>query len=170
MRRTTKVWQFSIAQLLLLTLLVGLVFAAFRWHLGAGLLTGLVCILVPIIVARTRAAIRQQEPGWNELGLPDCIRREQSVPLTFWSCCIVSVAMPLFAFGYMAMFMFALVALRYPLPRSPEPNVTLDLLDLVLLVFSVGSGATAAVAWLWATWPKPPPSSVGAPLGESRPN
>ena len=159
-RPRTKLWQFSIAQLLVLTFLVAIVFAAFRWHPLAGILACFICVGLPIIVMRTKAAIRHREPLWNELELPDCIRSEQTIPLVIWSFCVVFLAPFLFFIGalFAGFVAFFVIQAIFPLPRSPsvKPTLIQELHEFLFFAFILGTGILFAVGWLWSTWPKPP--------------
>ena len=131
-RPRKKLWQFSIANLLVLTFLIAVVVAAFRWDLLAGILSVSACTAIPLLVGRTIASVRLQEPLWNELELPASIRKEQTIRLATSSGVIAVFAVFFFWVG----FVIAIIAgtlflmILMILPRSS--TVQVDMMSAVL--------------------------------------
>ena len=150
-RSRTNLWQFSIAQLLVLTFLIAIVFAVIRWNPLAGVIASFICIAIILIVIRTRIAIRQQELSWDNLSGPP--RRDQSVPLAIWSTLIVFPAMALCLFGIV--FTFGIGAIVLDAFRPDSPIVRLHVAKIVFGLIYLGFvPLTLGTVWIWFTWPK----------------
>jgi hypothetical protein len=158
-RPRTKLWQFSIAHLLVLTSLIAVVIAAFRWDLVAGIISVSVCTAIPLVVVRTRVSIRLLEPLWNELDLPVSIRKEQTIPMVIWSGVTVAFGVFFFWVGFAVAFIGGTFVLLLLMIFPRDPTLQLDLMETVLCIVCLAIaplsvGSLIGGAWLRSTWPQ----------------
>lgn len=164
-RRTTPLWQFSIAQLLVATFLAACVLAAFRWDPLAGIVGVYFLIALATIFLRTRIAIRQQEPDWVDL--TDERVSEHSVLLGIWSTMIVLPAMALCFFGIAFVLYIGAIVIDACRDGRPFDHLHLDRV-VAGFIFLGFAPVTLGTFWLWFTWPTTRVGRDFLPLGENR--
>jgi hypothetical protein len=148
-RPRKKLWQFSIAQLLVLTFLIAVVAAAFRWDTLAGVIASFICIAILIVVNRTKLAIRQQEPPCVDNS--HSMLRKQSILLAIWSTLIVFPAMALCLFGVAGAFTIGAIVFEEFHAQSPFARLHVDRV-MVGFIFLVFVPLTVGTVWIWFTW------------------
>lgn len=149
-RRSTPIWQFSIAQLLVATFLAAAVLSAFRWNPLAGVIGVYFFIAFVTIVLRTRAAIRQKEPEWEDL--IDETVNERSALLGIWSTIIVLPAMALCFFGTACVLYLGAIVLSASSDGRPFDHLHVDRV-LVGIIFLGFAPLTLGTLWMWFAWP-----------------
>ncbi|MBC7856369.1 MAG: hypothetical protein IAF94_23305 [Pirellulaceae bacterium] len=150
--------------MLVLTFLLAVILAAFRLHPAAGVFACMIGVGLTIVVARTKSAIRRHQALWNELQVPDCIRKEQAALFSIWSFFTVLLASFFFFSGVFVAFAVGVVFVdNYLTGRSPYPRLSSlhPWIDIVFLVFVFGLPTLIASGFLWATWPRVPQSRAG---------
>jgi hypothetical protein len=150
-RPRTKLWQFSIANLLVAITLAAVTCGAFRVDISLGVVVLHLMIAILITTVRTRAALAHHEELWDALARPDKYRRHETINLAFGSFGIALVALFFFYVGYGVVSIVALIA--WDLEFSVRGPLHI-LLDGLLIVLAFGAGISSASWWLRGTWPK----------------
>ena len=111
--------------------------------------------------------MRRHEALWNELEVPDCIRKEQAVLFSIWSFFTVLLASFFFFLGVLVGFVVFVVIVVFVQTsfsgRSPSLRLSTfyPWVDMIFLVFLFGMATLSASGFLWATWPRVPKSRGG---------
>ncbi len=164
-RPRTKLWQFSLANLLVAITLIAVTCGAFRFDIILGV--GILHLSVAIVIAavRTRAAVGHQEELWDALDLPHFVRRSEAINFCITSFGVALVALFLFHVGFWIAITLIVIAIGF-VQRLIFPYSVWIMVAIVL-----GSGLLLSAWWLRLTWPRPyftraaSPSSPSAEAG-----
>src|SRR3954468_268484 len=99
-RPRAKLWQFSIANLLVAISLVAVTCGAFRVDISLGLCLLHLKAAIAITAVRTRAAVGHHEELWNALGRSNSARRSETVDLAIRSFGVSLAALFFFYVGF----------------------------------------------------------------------
>jgi hypothetical protein len=152
-RPQARLWQFSIANLLLLITLVAATCGAFRLSIDFGVLVVHLAILVAIVVTRTRCSVLHHEELWDLLDRPPAYRRSQAVELATKSLGVGLCTLFFFYVGCGIALVVGIIGeeLIGMLVRNEPLRLFLSVVP-VIIVF--GSGILFSLWWLRITWPR----------------
>ncbi|MGI8980402.1 MAG: hypothetical protein ACR2FY_14335 [Pirellulaceae bacterium] len=153
-RPRKKLWQFSIANLLVAISLVALTCGAFRLDINLGVCVLHLTIAIAMAVVRTRAAVQHSEELWNALDCPDAVRNMEGMRLAITSLGIAFVAVFLFYLGIAISLVLIAITLDFFIQFTKDSNLIRTIVALVFAVTVLGTGIVFGGAWLKWTWPK----------------
>ena len=153
-RPRTKLWQFSIANLLVAISLVGVTCGAFRLDIGLGVCVLHLTVAIAITVVRTRAAVQHSEELWDALDCPDSVRNMEGVRLAITSLGIAFVAIFLFYLGVGIPLVLIAITLDFLIQLAKDSDLIRMFTDLISVVTVLGTGIFFGGGWLKLTWPK----------------
>jgi len=146
-RPRTKLWQFSIANLLVAIALVAFTCGAFRQDVGLGIGALHLTIAAAIAFVRARAAVGHGEELWDALDIPHFVRQNETVYLCFTSFGVAFAALFFFHVGFWSAALLALSVV------GCFQGLVIPFL-LILVIVVPGAGMYLSVWWLKSTWPK----------------
>lgn len=145
-----RLWQFSIAHLLVAITLAAVTCGTFRLDIGLGILMLNLAAAIAITAVRTRAAEGHHEELWNVLGRPSEYRRVEVFHLAFNSFGVAIAALFFFYVGFAFASIVAIIILEGMSQGGPMGLLA----EGTVLFLTLGAGILCSIWWLRQTWPR----------------